>query len=88
MEGIKHLLMKAKSLPAVDPSRLYTRQEVATMFALADIELFSYVSGPERLEYEITEESPYPRFRGSELIRFFSKTYKLCQDGCPSMKTI
>ncbi len=32
MEGIKHLLMKAKSLPAVDPSRLYTRQEVATMF--------------------------------------------------------
>ncbi len=57
--------MKAKSLPAVDPSRLYTRQEVATMFALADIELFSYVSG-----------------------RFFSKTYKLCQDGCPSMKTI
>lgn len=44
--------MKAKSLPAVDPSRLYTRQEVATMFALADIELFSYVSGPEKLEYE------------------------------------
>ena len=58
------------------------------MFALADIELFSYVSGPEKLEYEITKESPYPRFRGSELIRFFSKTYKLCQDGCPSMKTI
>ena len=56
MEGIKHLLMKAKSLPAVDPSRLYTRQEVATMFALADIELFSYVSGPEKLEYEITKE--------------------------------
>ncbi len=59
--------MKAKSLPAVDPSRLYTRQEVATMFALADIELFSYVSGPEKLEYEITKESPYPRFRGASL---------------------
>ncbi|WP_303029850.1 hypothetical protein [uncultured Duncaniella sp.] len=80
--------MKAKSLSAVDPSRLYTRQEVATMFALTDIELFIYVSDSERLEYEITKESPYPCFRGSELIRFFSKTYKLCQDGCPSMKTI
>ena len=53
MEGIKHLLMKAKSLSAVDPSRLYTRQEVATMFALTDIELFIYVSDSERLEYEI-----------------------------------
>lgn len=80
--------MKAKSLSAVDPSRLYTRQEVATMFALTDIELFIYVSDSERLEYEITKESPYTCFRGSELIRFFSKTYKLCQDGCPSMKTI
>lgn len=88
MEGTKLLLMKAKNLPIVDPSRLYTRQEVATMFALTDLELFSYVTDSDRLEYEISEDSPYPRFRGSELIRFFSKTYKLCQDGCPSMKTI
>ncbi|WP_347294311.1 hypothetical protein [uncultured Duncaniella sp.] len=88
MEGIKTLLMKAKKLLAVDPTRLYTRQEVATMFALTNIELFSYVSLPDGLRYETVTGSPLPQFRGSELIQFFSKTYKLCQDGCPSMKTI
>ena len=87
MEGTTLMLMR-NSLPAVEPSRLYTRQEVAAMFALSDIELFSYVSGPEKLEYEIVPASPYPLFRGSELLRFFSNTYKLCQDGCLSMKTI
>ena len=34
--------MKAKKLLAVDPTRLYTRQEVATMFALTNIELLRY----------------------------------------------
>ena len=80
--------MKAKKLLAVDPTRLYTRQEVATMFALTNIELFIYVSLPDGLRYETVTGSPLPQFRGSELIQFFSKTYKLCQDGCPSMKTI
>lgn len=87
MEGTTLMLMR-NSLPAVEPSRLYTRQEVAAMFALSDIELFSYARDPEGLRYEIVPSSPYPRFRGSELIRFFSKTYKLCQDGCLSMRTI
>ena len=76
------------SLPAVEPSRLYTRQEVAAMFALSDIELFSYANNPEGLRYEIVPASPYPLFSGSELLRFFSNTYKLCQDGCLSMKMI
>lgn len=76
------------SLPAVDPSRLYTRQEVTSMFTISDIELFSYVSNLAGLRYETDPSNPYPRFRGSELLRFFSKTYKLCQDGCPSMRTI
>ena len=46
MEGTTLMLMR-NSLPAVEPSRLYTRQEVAAMFALSDIELFSYASDPE-----------------------------------------
>ena len=87
MEGTTLMLMR-NSLPAVEPSRLYTRQEVAAMFALSDIELFSYASDPEGLRYEIVPASPYPLFRGSELLRFFSNTDKLCQDGCLSMKTI
>ena len=58
------------------------------MFAISDIELFSYVSNPAGLRYETDPSNPYPCFRGSELLRFFSKTYKLCQDGCPSMRTI
>lgn len=81
------MLMRT-SLPAVDPSRLYTRQEVTAMFALSDVELFSYVNAPDGLRYETAQTNPYPYFRGSELIRFFSKTYKLCQDGCLSMRTI
>lgn len=80
--------MKAKKQLAVDPTRLYTRQEVTDMFALTDIELFSYVSLPDGLRYETVTGTPQPQFRGRELIRFFSKTYKLCQDGCLSMKTI
>lgn len=52
MEGTTLMLMR-NSLPAVEPSRLYTRQEVAAMFALSDIELFSYASDPEGLRYEI-----------------------------------
>lgn len=87
MEGTTLMLMR-NSLPAVEPSRLYTRQEVAAMFALSDIELFSYANNPEGLRYEIIPASPYPLFRGSELLRFFSNTYKLCQDGCLSMKMI
>ena len=50
MEGTTLMLMR-NSLPAVEPSRLYTRQEVAAMFALSDIELFSYASDPEGLRY-------------------------------------
>ena len=87
MEGTTLMLMR-NSLPAVEPPRLYTRQEVAAMFALSDIELFSYASAPEGLRYEIFPASPYQLFHGSELLRFFSNTYKLCQDGCLSMKTI
>ncbi|WP_300591622.1 hypothetical protein, partial [uncultured Duncaniella sp.] len=68
--------------------KLGTLQTSLNTLSRTVVQLFSYVSGPEKLEYEISEDSPYPRFRGSELIRFFTKTYKLCQDGCPSMKTI
>ena len=75
-------------LPAIDPSRLYNRQEVTAMFSLTDIELFSYVSESDGLGYEIDSISQQPHFRGSELLRFFAKTYKLCQDGCQSMKMI
>lgn len=81
------MLMRT-SLLAVDPLRLYTRREVTSMFALSDVELFSYVNHPDGLRYEIDTLNPYSRFRGSELLRFFSKTYKLCQDGCLSMRTI
>lgn len=87
MEGTKPMLM-ITTLPAVVPSRLYTRREVTSMFALSDVELFSYVNDPDGLRYETDPSNPHPRFRGSELIRFFSKTYKLCQDGCLSMRTI
>ncbi len=76
------------TLPAVVPSRLYTRREVTSMFTLSDVELFSYVNDPDGLRYETDPSNPHPRFRGSELLRFFSKTYKLCQDGCLSMRTI
>lgn len=85
--GTKPMIMKSP-LPVIDSSRLYSRQEVAAMFSLTDFELFSYVSESDGLLYETDSTSPYPRFRGSELLRFFVKTHKLCQDGCRSMKMI
>lgn len=87
MEGTKPMFMR-KSYTAIEPSRLYTLREVIAMFAISDHEMFGYVSDYAGLSYEIEAGSMYPCFRGSELLRFFSKTYKLCQDGCPSMKTI